>query len=52
MTLRNKQWLLISRAAGEPTPENFKLVETEVPDRQHRCARGERREARRRREAS
>ena len=34
MTLRNKQWLLISRAIGEPTPENFKLVETEVPDLQ------------------
>ena len=34
MTLRNKQWLLISRAIGEPTPDNFKLVETEVPDLQ------------------
>jgi acyl-CoA reductase-like NAD-dependent aldehyde dehydrogenase len=34
MTLHNKQWLLISRATGEPTPENFKLVETEVPDLQ------------------
>ena len=34
MSLRNKQWLLISRATGEPTPENFKLVETEVLDLQ------------------
>src|SRR3954466_6293457 len=32
MSLHNKQWLLISRATGEPTPEHFKLVEIEVPD--------------------
>jgi hypothetical protein len=30
--LLNKQWMLISRATAEPTPENFKLLETEVPD--------------------
>src|SRR3982750_3841737 len=34
MSLQNKQWLLISRATGEPTPENFKLIEVEVPDLQ------------------
>jgi NADPH-dependent curcumin reductase CurA len=34
MTLHNKQWLLISRTTGEPTPEHFKLVEIEVPDLQ------------------
>ena len=34
MSVTNKQWLLISRATGEPTPENFKLIEVEVPDPQ------------------
>ena len=34
MSLHNKQWLLISRTTGEPTPEHFKLVEIEVPDLQ------------------
>ena len=34
MSLHNKQWLLISLATGEPTPEHFKLVEIEVPDLQ------------------
>ena len=34
MSVTNRQWLLISRAAGEPTPENFKLIEVEVPDLQ------------------
>ena len=34
MSLHNKQWLLTSRATGEPTPEHFKLVEIEVPDLQ------------------
>jgi len=34
MSLHNKQWLLISRTTGEPTPENFKLIEVEVPDLQ------------------
>jgi NADPH-dependent curcumin reductase CurA len=29
---RNRQILLASRPRGEPTPDNFKLVETEVPD--------------------
>jgi NADPH-dependent curcumin reductase CurA len=32
MSLHNKQWLLISRATGEPTPEHFKLVEAEIPE--------------------
>jgi NADPH-dependent curcumin reductase CurA len=30
----SKQWMLISHAAGEPTPENFKLIDVEVPDLQ------------------
>ena len=34
MSVTNRQWLLISRASGEPTPENFKLIEVEVPDLQ------------------
>jgi NADPH-dependent curcumin reductase len=32
MSVINKQWLLVSRAIGEPTPDNFKLVEVELPD--------------------
>ena len=28
----NKQWLLASRPQGEPTPANFRLVETAVPE--------------------
>src|SRR3982750_3820107 len=34
MSMTNRQWLLNSRAAGEPTSENFKLIEVEVPDLQ------------------
>jgi NADPH-dependent curcumin reductase CurA len=34
MPVTNKQWLLSSRTTGEPTPENFKLIEAEVPDLQ------------------
>jgi NADPH-dependent curcumin reductase CurA len=29
---RNRQILLASRPRGEPTPDNFRLVETDVPD--------------------
>jgi NADPH-dependent curcumin reductase CurA len=29
---RNRQILLASRPRGEPTPDNFKLVETEIPE--------------------
>ncbi len=29
---RNRQILLASRPRGEPTPDNFKLVETDVPE--------------------
>ena len=32
MSVINKQWLLVSRAIGEPTPDNFQLVEVELPD--------------------
>ena len=28
----NKQWLLASRPTGEPTPSNFRLIETPLPD--------------------
>ena len=28
----NKQWLLASRPTGEPTPANFRLIETPLPD--------------------
>src|SRR5215510_8740112 len=28
---KNRQMLLASRPRGEPTPDNFKLVETEIP---------------------
>ncbi|MEH6402666.1 MAG: NADP-dependent oxidoreductase [Sneathiella sp.] len=31
MTEMNKQWLLKSRPTGEPTPDNFELVETPIP---------------------
>ena len=31
MSLKNRQILLASRPEGEPTPENFRLVEVEVP---------------------
>ena len=31
MTAKNRQILLASRPKGEPTPDNFKLVETEIP---------------------
>jgi hypothetical protein len=34
MTTMNKQWHLVSRPSGEPTPNNFKLVEVPVPDLQ------------------
>ena len=30
----NKQWHLVSRPTGEPTPSNFKLVEAPVPELQ------------------
>ncbi len=30
----NKQWHLVSRPTGEPTPGNFKLIETPVPELQ------------------
>lgn len=30
----NKQWHLVSRPTGEPTPDNFKLVEAPVPELQ------------------
>ena len=29
---RNRQILLASRPTGEPTPDNFRLVEAEVPE--------------------
>ncbi len=32
MSTMNKQWHLVSRPTGEPSPDNFKLVETAVPD--------------------
>ncbi len=32
MTPMNRQWLLASRPKGEPTVENFRLVETPVPE--------------------
>ena len=32
MTTMNRQWLLASRPTGEPTSENFRLVETPVPE--------------------
>src|SRR5262245_60603961 len=31
MSLKNRQVLLASRPTGEPTPENFRLVETDAP---------------------
>jgi NADPH-dependent curcumin reductase CurA len=31
MSLKNRQILLASRPSGEPTPDNFRLVEAEVP---------------------
>ena len=31
MSLKNRQVLLASRPKGEPTQENFRLVEAEVP---------------------
>jgi NADPH-dependent curcumin reductase len=34
MSTINKQWHLVSRPSGEPTPANFKLVEAPVPDLQ------------------
>ncbi len=34
MTTTNKQWHLVSRPTGEPTPSNFKLVEALVPELQ------------------
>ncbi len=34
MTMMNKQWHLVSRPSGEPTPDNFKLVEAPVPELQ------------------
>ena len=34
MTTMNKQWHLVSRPSGEPTPDNFKLVEAPVADLQ------------------
>ena len=34
MTTMNKQWHLVSRPSGEPTPDNFKLVEAPVPELQ------------------
>jgi NADPH-dependent curcumin reductase len=30
--MKNRQILLASRPRGEPTPDNFNLVETEVPE--------------------
>jgi NADPH-dependent curcumin reductase CurA len=32
MTLINRQWLLASRPKGEPTADNFRLVEVPVPE--------------------
>ncbi len=34
MTTMNKQWHLVSRPSGEPTPDNFRLVELPVPELQ------------------
>jgi NADPH-dependent curcumin reductase len=34
MTTMNQQWQLVSRPTGEPTPDNFKLVEAPVPELQ------------------
>ncbi len=34
MSTMNKQWHLVSRPTGEPTPSNFKLVEATVPELQ------------------
>jgi NADPH-dependent curcumin reductase CurA len=34
MTTMNKQWHLVSRPSGEPTSDNFKLVEAPVPELQ------------------
>jgi NADPH-dependent curcumin reductase len=34
MTTLNKQWHLVSRPSGEPTPDNFKLVEAPLPELQ------------------
>jgi hypothetical protein len=34
MATINKQWHLVSRPSGEPTPDNFKLVQTPVPELQ------------------
>jgi NADPH-dependent curcumin reductase CurA len=34
MTTMNKQWHLVSRPSGEPTPDNFKLVEAPLPELQ------------------
>ena len=31
MSLKNRQVLLASRPSGEPTPDNFRLVEAEAP---------------------
>jgi NADPH-dependent curcumin reductase len=32
MATMNRQWLLASRPKGEPTADNFRLVETPIPD--------------------
>ena len=32
MSLKNRQVLLASRPRGEPTPDDFRLVESEVPE--------------------
>ncbi len=32
MSTMNKQWHLVSRPSGEPTPANFKLVEVPLPE--------------------
>jgi hypothetical protein len=34
MSTMNKQWHLVSRPSGEPTPDNFKLVEAPLPELQ------------------
>src|SRR4030095_7642939 len=31
MPTKNRQILLASRPSGEPTPDNFKLIESEIP---------------------
>ena len=41
-TEKNRQILLASRPHGEPSPDNFKLVETAVPDPGRQPARGHR----------